>query len=169
MIAAWIVAYFTKTALLGFAGKLWKGFCDFISSPVSATLAAALVAYHVGKVVEYRKVNAAWETKWHDAEVEAEKDRFRRDGEAEQDRLRRDGEMKLKMAADVDARLAVLVKRKDELEQKVRTYEDKEAKQRAVGDTAASCLTDDSDARWLHDARKANVKSLALRLRTFDR
>lgn len=165
MIASFVTAWFTKAALAGAAGKLWKGFCDFIATPIGAALVAGLLMYNVGVIKTRTKVNAAWQQKWAEAEAEAERAR-----------LRRDGEMKIKIAAAVDSRLAVVEQRKAELEEKVRAYEDEEAKQLATGNldkTRCSPFTDSSDERWLSEARRAAKpqarRGLAERLRALGR
>jgi hypothetical protein len=164
MIPVAVLAYFTKGALLGALGKVWKGFCDFISTPIGAALVAAVVAYGLGDMHGHRVTNAAWQTKWHDAEVEAERQR-----------LARDALIKAKIEADANQRLEALATRKAELEKMVKDYEDQEANRPTTGGAAPE-LTDDSDARWLHDAqqKRAHVKpqarrGLAERLRTIGR
>lgn len=174
MIAS-ILGYFTMSALSGVAGKLWKGFCDFISTPIGAALIAGFIMFNVGIVHEYRINNAKWQAKWAAAEATAE-----------QKRIARDVTIKARVEADANSRLAELAARKDELEKKVQAYADDEEKQRAVGNTGrlgsaavktdCGCLTDSSDDKWLSDAQRKRtyVKpkafgGFALRLRTLGR
>jgi hypothetical protein len=165
MIAA-ILAYFTKAALSSLLANVWKGFCDFIATPVGAALIAGLVMYFVGDIHGHRVEDAKWQAKWATAEASAE-----------QARLKRDADVQAKVEADASQRLSALTVRKAELEKRVKDYEDEEAKQRAVGNTrtpGCSCDTDNSDARWLRDAERGRIKpqaqrGLALRLRTIGR
>lgn len=161
-----IAALFAKQALLGLAGRLWKGFCDFIATPVGAAVVAGLIMFTVGVAHEHRSLNAKWQAKWTAAEKQAE-----------QARVKRDADIQAKIQADAAERLAALTKRKDELEQQVKTYEAQQLLQAASGKSACPAeLTDDDDARWLSDAqrKRANVKpqarrGFALRLRGFSR
>lgn len=163
MIAT-ILGYFTVAALRGLLGTIWKGFCDFISTPIGAALIAGLVMYGIGDLHGHRVTNAAWQTKWDTAEVEAEKAR-----------LARDADIKAKVEADANQRLAPLVMRKAQLESKVKAYEDEQAKQVAVGNACAPELTDGGDARWLRDiqrrpqAKSTTRRGLADRLRELNR
>ena len=156
---AMILGYFTKAALVSVAGKLWKGFCDFIATPVGAAVVAGGIMFCVGVAHEHH----VWEVRWA-AAVKA----------AEQARIQRDADIAAQVKKDADSRLAALATRKDELEQKVKEYEDQEAQQRAVGNAGGPCspLTDKSDARWLRDAQRKAIsganahRGFALRLRT---
>lgn len=165
MIAS-ILGYFTQAALKGLLGSAWKGFCDFISTPIGAALIAGLVMYGIGDAHGHRVTNTAWQTKWSNAEADAEKAR-----------VKRDADIKAKVEADANQRLAALAERKDKLEQQVQEYEDDQAKQRAVGNykpSPCACDTDSSDARWLRDAERGRIKpkaqrGFAIRLRAFSR
>ena len=166
MIAA-ILGYFTTAALKGLLGSVWKGFCDFISTPIGAALIAGLVMYGVGDIHGHRVTNAHWQAKWSAAEAAAETAR-----------LKRDADIKVKVEADTNQRLKALAERKAQLEQQVQAYEDEEAKQAAVGNfnkaRPCACATDSSDARCLRDAERGRVKpkaqrGFALRLRAIGR
>lgn len=145
------LGYFTKATLGKLVGTIWKGLCDFISTPIGAALVAGLLMYNVGKIHEYRVVNARWQAKWNAAEVKAEAERKQRDADI----------AKL-MKADADKRLATINARKDELEGMVKKYEDEEARQRAVGNVGkagCNCLTDRTDAEWLQNAQQGRAKA----------
>jgi hypothetical protein len=165
MIAT-IVGYLTSSIFKNVLGTMWKGFCDFISTPIGAALIAGLIMYGIGDAHGHRVTNAAWSTKWSNAEAAAE-----------QDRVKRDADIKAKVEADANQRLAALAERKTQLEQMVQAYEDEEAKQAAVGNfkpKPCACLTDSSDARWLRDAERGRAKpkaqrGFALRLRAAGR
>lgn len=166
MIAAFFASWFTRAALSALGGRLWKGFCDFIATPVGAAVVAGLLMFVVGVAHEHRTLNAKWEAKWAAAEQKAE-----------QARKQRDADIKIEMKRDADARLAALAKRKEELEQQVKDYETQQLLQAASGKAACPPeLTDSDDARWLSDAqrKRTHVKSqarrgLAERLRVFGR
>lgn len=158
-----IASFFTLAAFSKLFGVVWRGFCDFIATPIGAALIAGFVMYWVGVVHERHSLNAAWQAKWDAAEAQAE-----------HDRLQRDATIKLKIEMNANNRLDELAKRKAELEEKVQAYESEEEKQRALG-AAGKCspLIDSSDERWLRDAQR-NLKpkarrGLTLRLRTFGR
>jgi hypothetical protein len=163
---ATILGYFTMTAATSVLGTVWKGLCDFISTPVGAALIAGLVMFGVGDLHGHRASDKSWQVKWSSAEATAEKAR-----------VQRDADIKVKVEADANQRLAVLAARKAQLEQQVQAYEDDQAKQAAVGNFAkgsCTCTTDSSDARWLRDAQRGATKpkaqrGFALRLRTIGR
>jgi hypothetical protein len=166
-VIAAILEYFASSAFKGLLGTVWKGFCDFISTPIGAALIAGLIMCGVGDAHGYRVTNAAWQTKWSDAEAAAEKAR-----------IKRDADIKAKVEADANQRLAAVAARKTQLEQMVQAYEDDEARQAAVGNydkaRRCSCVTDGSDARWLRDAERGRLepeahRGFALRLRTIGR
>lgn len=159
----WLAAYFTKAALSEIGGRIWKGFCDFIATPVGAAVVAGLIMFFIGTAHEHRALNAKWEAKWATAEQKAE-----------QARKQRDADIKVEMKRDADARLATLAKRKGELEQQVKDYETQQLLQAASKSAHPPELTDADDARWLHDQleRRSHVKpqargGLADRLRVF--
>ncbi|RRC13542.1 hypothetical protein EIA17_24645 [Escherichia coli] len=168
MIPAWL----TWQAISLIGGKLWKGFCDFISTPVGAALVAGFCLFWIGvwhehgNLVEAVKAkDAAWQRKWDDAEKQAELDRQKRDALVQAD-----------MQAKADKSLSEVSSRKDQLEQMVKDYEDQQLLQAATGKPACPPeYTDDSDARWLRDIeRHKDAKSKAgsrpaLRMRTIDR
>lgn len=145
------LGYLTKKALFGALGSIWKALCDFISTPIGAALVAGLLMYNVGKIHEYRVVNAKWQAKWTAAEVKAEAER-----------KQRDADIATLMKADADKRLATINARKAELEGMVKKYEDEEARQRAVGNVGkagCNCLTDRTDAEWLQNAQQGRAKA----------
>ncbi len=139
-----ILAYLTWGTAAKAAGVLWRGLCDFIATPIGAALIAALVAYNLGGFHATSKSNAAWNAKWAAAEAEAARER-----------LERDASMKAKVQADANSRIDALDKRKAELEQLVKDYEDDAAKQSAVGN---GCYTDSSDEQWLRAAERGRLK-----------
>jgi hypothetical protein len=122
--------------------------------------------YNVGVFREHRSLNAQWQAKWDAAEVQAE-----------HDRLVRDAFVKDKIKAEADASLDALAKRKDDLEQQVKTYETQQLLEAASGKSACPPeLTDRDDARWLSDAQRKRThvkpeahRGFALRLRAFNR
>jgi hypothetical protein len=165
VIAAWIAAYFAKATVYAFFGRVWKGFCDFIATPVGAALVAGFIMFFVGIGHEHRALNAKWEAKWAAAEQKAEVLRVKRDADA-----------KAEIKRDADTRLAALTKRKDELEKQVQTYETQQLLEAASKPAHPPEYTDADDARWLSNAlrQRAHVKpqarrGLALRLRVFGR
>jgi hypothetical protein len=165
MIAT-VLGYFTLAAGKSLLGTVWKGFCDFIATPVGAALVAGVIMLGVGDLHGHRVEKAHWVAKWNAAEAAAEKAR-----------LKRDADIKAKVEADANTRLAAIAARKDQLEKMVKDYEDAEATQAAVGNfktVPCPCRTDRSDAEWLRNAERGHIKpqaqrGLALRLRTIGR
>ena len=164
MIAT-ILSYFTAAALSAVAGKLWKGFCELINTPVGAAVVAGVLMFGVGTAHEYRKVNAAWQLKWDQGVAEARAQV-----------VKRDALVKAQIQAEADQKIAALTERKDELERQVKAYEDDQTKQAAANKgPCAPELTDDGDARWLHDNQRKRTspkphaqRGFALRLRALD-
>lgn len=138
--------FFSFANIAGVLGAVLKFFTDLIATPVGAALAAGLIMFFVGSFHGGHVEDAKWQTKWDTAQTLFE-----------QQRVDRDKAVKLEVEADANKRLDEITARKTELEQKVKDYEDEEAKQLAVGNSTAksvgSCLTDSSDDKWLSDAQ----------------
>jgi hypothetical protein len=111
------------------------------------------IAWVAGDVHGHRHENAAWSAKWSAAEAKSERDR-----------QARDAFVKAKIEKDAGDRLAEVSARSTELEKKVEAYERDEELRRATGSAAAaidSCLTDQSDDKWLRDLRRRKGRARA--------
>jgi hypothetical protein len=152
------------------ASVVWRvgaAVVEFLLSCKPCLIALAIgAAWVAGDVHGSRHESAVWSAKWKAAEAKAE-----------HDRQTRDAFVKAAMEKNANDRVAGISARAAELEKKVEAYEQDEELRRATGNGAAavdSCVTDQSDDRWLRDIEKRRTRpraiprgSIAGRLRSY--
>lgn len=144
-----IAALLAGLTFKGVLGSIWKGFCDFIATPIGTALIAGLIMFSVGYYNGATTSDKEWQTKWNAAEAQAELDR-----------LKRDALVKAKVEAEANKKLEELSARKTTLEEQLKKYEDEDVK---APSASSDSVTDSRDDEWLSGAKRAYAKPQAKR------